>query len=185
MIFQSIENCKNNTPKIKFTTMSMDDIGEMNPYSEGFFDLIYSVYAFYYTKNSSKLLDNLKKILKPNGRISIIGPYSDNNKNWWDFLDQFMTVPDSLKKYANTEFMQGVNEYAKSNFSEVKLDEFVNQITFPTIEIFEQYWKSNIYYDPKHDDDFKLFAKKHFDQHNNFQYSKKAQIITMRNPISN
>jgi SAM-dependent methyltransferase len=164
--------------------MSMDDIGESNFFSNNSFDLVYSVYAFYYTKNSSKLLNNLKKILKTDGRISIIGPYSDNNKNWWDFLEQFMTVPDSLKKYANTEFMQKIEDYAKINFKEVKFNEFSNQITFPSVDIFRQYWKSNIYYDSKYDSDFELYAKKHFEKNNNFQYFKKAEIITMKTPIT-
>lgn len=183
MISKSIENSKNNSPSIKFFHLSMDDIGESKIFSNNFFDLIYSVYAFYYTKNPSNLLDNLKKILKPNGRISIIGPYSDNNKHWWDFLEQFMTVPDSLKKYANTEFMQKIEDYAKTNFKEVTFNEFSNQITFPSIDIFRQYWKSNIYYDSKYDSDFELFAKKHFEKNNNFKYFKKAEIITMKTSL--
>jgi len=183
MITKSIEQSKDNSPQIKFIPMSMDDIGETDVFQENFFDLIYSVYAFYYTKNLSKLLDNLKKFLKPDGRISIIGPYADNNKNWWSFLDQFMTVPESLTKYANTEFMQNVEEYAKTNFKEIKTDEFSNQITFPTIDVFRQYWRSNIYYDPKYDPDFELFAKKHFENNDSFRYFKKAEIITMKTPI--
>jgi ubiquinone/menaquinone biosynthesis C-methylase UbiE len=183
MIAKSIDLSRDIIPNIKFFTMSMDDIHRTNIFPKNSFDLIYSVYAFYYTKNEFKLLNNLKEILKSNGRISIIGPYSDNNKNWWDFLEQFMTVPDSLKKFANTEFMQGIEEYAKTNFQDVKFTEFSNQITFPSIDIFRQYWKSNIYYDPKYDSEFELYAKKHFEKFNNFQYSKKAEIITMKTPI--
>ena len=183
MIAKSIDLSRDIIPNIKFFTMSMDDIHQTNIFPKNSFDLIYSVYAFYYTKNEFKLLNNLKEILKSNGRISIIGPYSDNNKNWWDFLEQFMTVPDSLKKFANTEFMQGIEEYAKTNFQDVKFTEFSNQITFPSIDIFRQYWKSNIYYDPKYDSEFELYAKKHFEKFNNFQYSKKAEIITMKTPI--
>lgn len=183
MIAKSIDLSRDIIPNIKFFTMSMDDIHQTNILPKNSFDLIYSVYAFYYTKNEFKLLNNLKEILKSNGRISIIGPYSDNNKNWWDFLEQFMTVPDSLKKFANTEFMQGIEEYAKTNFQDVKFTEFSNQITFPSIDIFRQYWKSNIYYEPKYDSEFELYAKKHFEKFNNFQYSKKAEIITMKTPI--
>lgn len=184
MISKSIEQTKNTLPHIEFLTMSMDDIDEKNIFSESSFDLVYSVYAFYYSKDEFKLLDNLKRKLKSDGRISIIGPYSDNNKNWWDFLEQFMKVDDSLKKFANTEFMEGIKKYAQKNFKKVKLDEFVNQITIPSIDVFQQYWKSNIYYDAKYDSEFENYAKKHFEKYGNFQYSKKAQIITMKMPIS-
>jgi ubiquinone/menaquinone biosynthesis C-methylase UbiE len=184
MITKSIEQSKNIFPNIEFFTMNMDDIDKTNIFSEKFFDLVYSVYAFYYSKDQFRLLDNLKRKLKLTGRISIIGPHSDNNKNWWNFLEQFMIVHDSLKKYANTEFMEGIENYARKNFKEVKLNEFVNQITITSIDVFRQYWKSNIYYDSKYDSEFEYYAKKHFDEYGNFQYSKKAQIITMKLPIS-
>jgi len=182
MITKSTEQGKNVSPRIEFFTMSMDDIGETDIFSESFFDLIYSVYAFYYTKNEFDLLGNLKRKLKPNGRISIIGPYSDNNKNWWDFLEQFIKIDDEYTKYTNTEFMKGIENYAKNNFQEVKITEFINQITIPSMDIFLQYWKSNIYHDSKYDSEFEYYAKKHFDKSNSFQYFKKAQMITMKIP---
>lgn len=184
MITKSIEQSKNTVPHIKFFTMNMDNIGETNNFSENFFDLIYSVYAFYYSKDESKLLDNLKRKLKFDGRISIIGPHSDNNQSWWSFLEQFMKISDSLRNYANTEFMKGIENYAKINFKEVQFNEFINQMTIPSIDILRQYWKSNIYYNSNYDSGFEDYAKKHFDKYDNFQYSKKAQMITMKIPIS-
>jgi len=183
MVSKSIESSKNNSPHIEYFLMSMDDIDQTKIFFEDSFDLIYSVYAFYYTQDEFKLLDNLKRKLKQNGRISIIGPHSDNNKNWWNFLEQFMKVDDSLKIHANTEFMKGVEKYARENFKEIILDEFVNQITIPSIDVFRQYWKSNIYYDAKFDSEFDAYAKKHFDEFGIFQYSKKAEIITMKVPL--
>ncbi len=183
MISKSIEKSKSNSPQIEFFTVNMDEIDQSNIFSENSFDLIYSVYAFYYTKNEFKLLDNLKRKLKSNGRISIIGPHSDNNKDWWNFLAQFMEISDSLTNFANTEFMKGIQNYANENFIEVHFNEFINQITIPSIDIFEKYWQSNIYYESKFDSEFKSYAKKHFDKNSNFQYSKKAQLITMKTPI--
>ena len=129
-------------------------------------------------------MDNLKRKLKFDGRISIIGPHSDNNQSWWSFLEQFMKIPDSLRNYANTEFMKGIENYAKINFKEVQFNEFINQMTIPSIDILRQYWKSNIYYNSNYDSGFEDYAKKHFDKYDNFQYSKKAQMITMKIPIS-
>ena len=183
MISKSIELSKNISPYIKFDTMSMDDIDSTNVFSESFFDLIYSVYAFYYTKNENNLLNTLKTKLKPDGRISIIGPHSDNNKDWWVFLEQFIKINDHYTTYTNTKFMKNVENYAKNNFQEVKISEFVNKITIPSIDIFRQYWKSNIYYDSTYDPKFEYYAKQHFDKLPTFEYSKKAAIITMKNPI--
>jgi len=181
MINKSIELSKDNFPPIKFNIMNMDDIGKADVFDDNFFDLVYSVYAFYYSKNEFTTLENIKRKLKPDGRISIIGPHSDNNKNWWDFLEQFMKVPDSVI-HANKEFMNGIENYAKKNFKKVTPSEFVNDITLPTIDVLIQYWKSNIYYEPKYDSEFEKHAKIHFNKFGNFQYSKIAQLITMKTP---
>lgn len=183
MISTAIEFSKNISPSITFHTISMDDIDSTNVFSESFFDLIYSVYAFYYTKNENNLLNTLKTKLKPDGRISIIGPHSDNNKDWWVFLEQFIKINDHYTTYTNTKFMKNIENYGKNNFQEVKISEFVNKITIPSIDIFRQYWKSNIYYDSTYDPKFEYYAKQHFDKLPNFEYSKKAAIITMKNPI--
>jgi len=181
MINKSIELSKDIFPPIKFIIMNMDDIGKADHFGDNFFDLVYSVYAFYYSKNEFTTLENIKRILKPDGRISIIGPHSENNKNWWNFLEQFMKVPDSLK-HANTEFMKDIENYARKNFKKVTTSKFVNDINLPTIDVLMQYWKSNIYYEPKYDSEFEKHAKIHFDKFGNFQYSKKAQLITMKTP---
>ncbi len=180
MISTSKELSKTNSPQIKFYTMSMDDIDSTNIFSEGFFDLIYSVYAFYYTKNENNLLNTLKTKIKPDGLISIIGPHSDNNKDWWVFLKQFIQVNENYTTYTNTEFMKNIENYAKNNFKEIIINEFVNKITIPSIDIFRQYWKSNIYYDSAYDSKFEYYAKQHFDKFPNFEYLKKAVIITMK-----
>jgi len=181
MINKSIELSKDIFPSIKFNIMNMDDIGKAAVFDDNFFDLVYSVYAFYYSKNEFTTLENIKRKLKPDGRISIIGPHSDNNKNWWDFLEQFMKVPDSII-HANKGFMDGIENYARKNFKKVIPSEFVNDITLPTIDVLIQYWKSNIYYESKYDSEFEKYAKIHFDKFGNFQYSKKAQLITMKTP---
>ena len=87
---------------------------------------------------------------------------------------QFIKIDDNYCKYTNTEFMKNVENYAKLNFKEIEITEFVNEISIPSIDIFRQYWQSNVYYDSEYDSEFEYYAKKHFDEFNNFQYSKKA-----------
>ena len=183
MISSSIKLSNNISPSIKFSVMSMDDIATTNVFSDGFFDLIYSVYAFYYTANEIDLLNTLKTKLKSNGRISIVGPHLDNNKDWFNFLEQFIKIDDNYTKRTNTKFMKNIENYARTNFKEVKIIEFVNKITIPSIDIFRQYWKSNIYYDSVYDSKFEYYTKQHFDKFPNFEYSKKAALITMKIPI--
>lgn len=179
MIKKAKDLTKNFKPSIKFVQLSMDDIGKPEANIENdHFDLIYSVYAFYYAKNEFETLNTLKSKLNQNGRISIVGPYRDNNKSWFDFLNQFMELPDAII-HSSSSFMDGIEKYAHENFKQVKSLEFVNNITLPTYDELKKYWISNIYYDPKLDAEFEKFAKEHFKKHKIFSYYKKAQMIVM------
>lgn len=142
------------------------------------FDKIYSLYAFYYSKDSIALLDLLKERLNPGGSISIIGPHGENNKGWFKFLDQFIQLDESIVN-SSYSFMDDVKKYAYKNFQHVTADNFINTITLPTYSDLKQYWESNIYYDSKYDAKFEELAKQHYDSEGKFSYNKVAKMITM------
>ena len=145
------------------------------------FDTIYSLYAFYYSKNSIALLDLLKERLKLGGSISIVGPHGENNKGWFEFLDQFIQLDESIVN-SSYSFMDDIKKYAYKNFQHVTTDNFINTITLPTYSDLKQYWESNIYYDSKYDAKFEELAKQHYDSEGKFSYNKVAKMIIMSNP---
>lgn len=168
------------SPKVTFLDMDMDTIGEPDSgFQDSFFDLIYSVYAFYYSKDALRLLDVLKRRLKPGGRIAIVGPHGDNNKDWFVFLTQFLQLPDSVIDASST-FMERIERYAHNNFVHVETNEFVNNITFPSYDVLKTYWESNIYFDPKYNAEFQKYGRKHFTKHKTFRFSKKAKMVMMK-----
>lgn len=180
MIDKAKEGNKNFKPAITFIKMDMDTVGDLNSsFKNGFFDLIYSVYAFYYSKNEIKTLGHLKEKLKPAGRIAIMGPYGDNNKDWFDFLYKFMKLSKAVVR-STTTFMDDIAAYAQNNFKHVQTYEFINNITIPSYEDMKNYWRSNIYYDPQYDPGFENYAKAHFAKHKTFKYFKKAQLTIMQ-----
>ncbi len=169
------------SPAVDFMHVDMDIIDSSTlSFEDNFFDLIYSVYAFYYSKDEMRLLDIMKRKLKPQGRISIVGPYSDNNIAWFRFLNQFMEIPESIMA-STTTFMEGIEKYAHKNFNEVNSKEFFNNITLPSYDALKEYWVANIYYAPKYDAGFEKYAREHFKENSVFTYFKKVQMITMRN----
>jgi|TARA_Y100000296_G_scaffold84625_1_gene118351 SAM-dependent methyltransferase len=179
MIEKSNSSLTDKEDNIQYHQFSMDDINtSLSPLGDNRFDLIYSLYAFYYSKDSIALLDLLKNRLEENGRISITGPYGENNKNWFDFLNQFIELDESIIN-SSYSFMGDVLEYANNNFSSVTTNDFVNTITLPTYADLKKYWESNIYYDSKYDDKFEELAKHHFTLFHEFSYNKVAKMITM------
>jgi len=179
MVDKAITQSENFVPLVSFLQMDMDNIGSPNsPFKGNSLDLIYSVYAFYYSQNEFKLLDVLKNKLKPEGRITVVGPHVGNNREWFDFLNQFMQIPKPVL-VSTTTFMEGIRNYAEKSFREVKTLDFVNNITIPSLDILRKYWVSNIYYDPTHDSDFEEYARQHFEREKTFRFPKKAELITM------
>jgi len=167
-------------PSVSFREMDMDTIGDPDsPFADASFDLIYSVYAFYYSRHGFKTLDALRRKLRPSGRISIVGPYKDNNRAWFEFLAHFMEMPASIM-VSTTTFMERILDYARKNAAEVQTHEFVNRITLPSCKALRDYWAANIYYEPSLNVGFERCARRHFEHHDTFVYFKKAQMITMK-----
>ncbi|MDA9865025.1 class I SAM-dependent methyltransferase [Pelagibacterales bacterium] len=183
MIDKSNSN-SNLTENLQYHHLSMDDVNESSSplgdvgYVGNQFNLIYSLYAFYYSKDSIALLGKLKKRLKENGRIAIIGPYGDNNKDWFKFLNQYVELEESIMK-SSYSFMDDIKKYADDNFHMVTTNSFVNTITLPTYSDLKIYWKSNVYYDSKYDADFEKYATEHFDNNETFSYNKRAKLVMM------
>ena len=164
--------------KIKFEELNMDDMHTFSNKEE--YDIITSMYAIYYSANITKLLNSLYDLLKQDGKIVIVGPYWGNNDGWFKFINQFMELPEKVKK-STTDFMENpILLYAVHNFENVKCYKFTNQITIPSKEDLREYWKSNIYYSEELDPLFEKFAKIHFDNHDTFTYCKRALMIEMK-----
>jgi len=175
------ETAKKEDLKIRLIEKSMDDMdGLIKPscYDDQY-DIITVIYAAYYSKNISAFLENIKTMLRPGGRIAIMGPYSDNNKEWFDFLSQFMKLPDNVMESTTTFMPQKILPFAAENFDEARCFRFVNTIIIPSIEDLRRYWISNIYYGEKYNAQFEKFAKLHFEKNKIFSFKKVALLAIM------
>ena len=115
MIGKSKANVADN---LSYHHFSMDEINTPSaPIGGDKFNVIYSLYAFYYSKNSINLLELLKKRLKENGRVAIVGPYGNNNKDWFKFLNQYVELDESIMK-SSYSFMDDIKSYANAIMAE-------------------------------------------------------------------
>lgn len=181
MIDAACKASEGHSPPIRFRVLDMNESASPeSELSEEQFDLIYSVYALYYAEDSMSVLDGFRRRrLRPGGRIAVVGPYADNNQGWFDFMAQFMTLPDSILA-STTTFMDDVLAHAKANFTDVATHDFINTITLPSPEALREYWQANIYYEPEHDEAFEKLAAEHFAANSAFSYVKRALMVVMR-----
>ena len=165
--------------QIKLVQKSMDDLD----HEQGAYHTISSIYALYYCKDAQHTLANLHRLLAKHGRIVIMGPYNENNKEWFKFINQFMELPENVKKSTTTFMRDEVLKYALKHFGKITCERFVNTLRIPSKEELTKYWRSNIYYKEEHDHAFEKFATKHFATHPDFRYSKVGLLITMSEPF--
>ena len=155
------------------------DASEASMLEDGFFDIIISIYALYYAKNTKKLLSVLKAKLKKEGRIAIMSPHKGNNKEWYSFLSSFMNIPAEIKSIADNFMDKKVLPFAKSNFNKLNTFHFQNKVIIPSYQDLKKYWASNIYHKPKFDKEFEKRASGFFNKNKNFVITKKAWLVVM------
>jgi ubiquinone/menaquinone biosynthesis C-methylase UbiE len=167
--------------QVEFLQRSMDVLQGLFPANH--FDVITAIYALYYSSNTKALLQELQRILKPSGRLAVVGPYGDNNKGWFDFLQSFVPLPENIL-YNSSAFMDAeVLPFAARQFTRSERFDFVNPIAIPSFDALKDYWLSNTYYDPRHDAAFEKAAKAHFARHGTFTFHKRALMVVMKGKL--
>ena len=175
-IKEAIKNAGQKSLKINFIC---DDASDAASLENNFFDVIISIYALYYVKDTQKVLSILKTKLKQNGRIAVMSPYKGNNSEWYSFLSNFMKIPEEVESVADNFMDKEVLPFAKSNFESLQKFNFENRITIPAYDDLKKYWVSNIYYKEEYDNDFERHASEYFRKNKNFVLTKKALLAIM------
>lgn len=170
--------CAHEKLKVNLFVESMDELKQCK--KAGPFNTITFAYSAYYSKNPDQMFAGLLGSLQPEGRLVILGPYLDNNQEWFEFLSQFMTLPQHAQESSGTFMGNIALPFALKNFDEIQCFRFVNHITIPNVTELQKYWEANTYFDPKHDESFRKFSQQHFIKHENFSFRKAALLLIMK-----
>jgi ubiquinone/menaquinone biosynthesis C-methylase UbiE len=166
---------------ITFVVASFRDL-DSQLFPDASFDIVTSVYSIYYADDVKSALTALSRKLKATGRMAIMGPHGDNNKQWFEFLSQYMELPANIERISGRFMLEEVEPFARWRYRDVLVLEFVNNIRIPSYEDLRNYWVSNVYYRKELDDGFERFARQHFARFESFDFSKKGLLILMSGP---
>ncbi len=135
---------------IKFKIGSFD---EKLLFPDKSFDLIISCFAIYYAENIEKTLLEIKRILKPNGRIFFTGPMPDNKKEFNRVIEE--AANDKIPKLiGSSRYSTEIFSSVKNIFKNASIEEFKNELNFKTIEPFVEYARSALKKNRKVYDEF-------------------------------
>ena len=111
------------------------------------FDWIFSVYSLYYTSDSNALIEKLKKLLTPGGKLIVIGPASNNAS---DLGELNFKITDAVFPIEHKERTERVESEFFPLFQEIfgkdntKLELVDSIMTFPSIDDFTTYYWSTL-----------------------------------------
>lgn len=125
---------------------NMDEIDDLLKPDDGKFDLIYSVYAMYYSKKPKPLLESLFKRLSSIGRLCIIGPESPHG--FVELSRKYFEIPEEVDRSLNFR-TEVVESFLKEHFQTVEVCVIRNPQFFYSTEDALEFFRNTTYYSQK------------------------------------
>jgi SAM-dependent methyltransferase len=112
---------------------SFCDAGESIPFDDNFFNLIISQFAIVYIKDKSKLIEEMNRVLHPNGKALLWTGFENNKKKsgYWssfDILDKgkYVDLVSYFARFPNIVYLMhpggSILEMRKSNTMNMKIN---------------------------------------------------------------
>lgn len=144
--------------------------------SKSKFDLISCFYGLYYADNVALLLDKGAEYLTDNGHILIVGPYGENNKEFFNILEKYFELPELVYRSSCT-FMEDEVLPVLTNRLKIEKKYFSNKIKYPNADSVMNYWKSTTFFNEKFEKNVQDDLEIHFRSNNEFIIEKHVMAI--------
>jgi len=153
----------------------LEDVLDAFPGEREHFDWITCTYGLYYSSNVSKTVHDLESLLKPSGKLVVIGPARRNNESFYALVTKVSTIPEFVI-WSSTVFMdQDLIPECEKLFGSIAVHEFENVIVYPTPEAVIDYWRScGTYYNAEAVPRIQRLLDEHFSLHGDFRITKQA-----------
>jgi len=144
---------------VRFIVSEIDDTYN---YIKNNYDLIFSAYGFYYSKNPESLHEKLKTYLNDNGRFVIVGPVLGNNAQLYSIIRKIgCEIPNEVIN-GSENFMIKFFKIFLKEYSEVKMIRSINHVSYDSHQKLLEYWRNTTFYSTGHDKEFLNASKKYF-----------------------
>jgi len=125
---------------------NMDDIDNLLVSDKTKYDLIYSVYALYYSNKPERLLESLFNRLSSNGRLCVLGPESPHG--FVELARKYFEIPQEVDRSLNFR-TEVVESFLKKNFQSFEVVVIRNPQFFYHAKDAIEFFRNTTYYSQK------------------------------------
>lgn len=137
--------------KIKVNTQISLFQGSMDdnfPNNDATFDYVISTFAIYYVEKIDKLMGEVFRILKPEGRFLFLGPTEKNASELYAFNELLYGIGmDEMTLKRSNRIEHEFIPVAWSYFSDVSFQRIQRKIVFPNKDAFLEYYLATLLYE--------------------------------------
>jgi ubiquinone/menaquinone biosynthesis C-methylase UbiE len=145
------------------------------------FDVIFCAYGLYYSSDAPRTLEEASRLLNPDGRIIVVGPFGPNNKQLFELLHSAGVVISEPVAFSSESFMlQTVLPWGARNFESVSVHTMVNPVRWTSSERVLNYWQNTTFYDAEKRTDFEKLLQEHFARTPVFVNEKWVMLAEMK-----
>ncbi len=175
-----IQKSYQSPPQLALIQGNFDELDQHQEFSHSQFDLVYAVYALYYTKDLKKVIEDVYKLLKPGGIFWVIGPDSGTNDEFLRILRPLHEVEDFMDYVFDNFMPEVVNLGTDAGFGEIKPSTLRNKVFFPDADSFMHYLRNSLFYREGQDEAIKKEVQKVVDQEGRFAVSKNILSLQLK-----
>jgi ubiquinone/menaquinone biosynthesis C-methylase UbiE len=124
------------------------DFNKRFPLPDDQFDLESCCFAIYYAADIPFTIDEMRRVLKPGGRLFTTGPMPENKQLFYEVIKEATGKPIPPMP-GSSRYSTQILDAMKAVFSKVEVHIFENPLTFPSVEPFIEYTRASLSEDRK------------------------------------
>jgi len=152
ILIELLREAKSNAKNIN-AIFEITDLNNSVNWIDDTFDLVSSCFSIYYLDDMESGILELRRILKPNGKILVVGPTENNTRELTELHTKVNNLPLPHMAIKRGERIRDeVIPLIKRYFDNTTVDIFDNELIFPNVKSFMDFYKSTLLFKESSED---------------------------------
>ena len=125
---------------IRFTEV---DFNRRFPFDDASFDLLSCCFAIYYAESAPFTIGEMRRVLRPGGRLFTTGPMPDNKRLFYEIIGEATGRPIPPMP-GSSRYASEILDEIRRHFTRVDVQVFENPLVFESVEPFLAYTRASL-----------------------------------------